>query len=188
MIKRYSLFAVCMTLFSATTLIQSFEKKQSASLNVAVAAPAKIVAWDLHKVLFTKQGKNGADCTPIEAMFDIVRELHAKGTTQVILSNIEAKHFEILCKRYPDHMKYFDLKRSLADAHFIFTRKPHKKYFNHFLEKNSDIEAINIIFFDDKDNNINGARKCGMWSSRLINKQETAPTIVRLTLKKQGLL
>ena len=68
-----------------------------------VAHKPTVIAWDLHKVLFTEQGKSGSDCTPREDMFALVKELHEKGIRQVILSNISKDSFATLVAQYPDH-------------------------------------------------------------------------------------
>ncbi len=116
-----------------------------------------IVAWDIHQVLCTKQASHGYKCTPQESTFELVKELHAKGVKQVILSNISRESFCKLLRRYPDHFKYFDMKRSLANAR-LFTRKPHGKCFKKFLKKNRDTRPSDIVFFDDKPKNVQGAR------------------------------
>ena len=132
---------------------------------VPIASPKavteKVVAWDIHKVLCTKPAKRGYQCTPQESTFELVRELHARGVKQVILSNISRESFCILIRCYPNYFKYFDREGSLADAQVLLTRKPHGKYFKIFLKNNPGIRPDNIIFFDDKPKNIKGAReKC----------------------------
>ncbi len=118
----------------------------------------KIVAWDIHQVLCTKQGSHGYKCSPQESTFELVKELHAKGVKQVILSNISSKSFCKLSRCYPQHFKYFDLSRSFTDAEFILTRKPHGKCFKKFLKKNRATRPSDIVFFDDKLKNVKGAR------------------------------
>ena len=109
----------------------------------------KIVAWDIHKVLFTEQGKHGYQCEPVKNTFELVKELHAQGVKQVILSNISERSFCKLIHIYPDYFKYFDLSGSMTEAEGIFTRKPHTKYFKKFLMKNNTVLSKDIIFFDE---------------------------------------
>lgn len=118
----------------------------------------KIVAWDIHQVLCTKQRNHGYQCSPQESTFELVKELHAKGVKQVILSNISSRSFCELSRCYPQHFRYFDLSGSFTDAEFIFTRKPHGKCFKKFLKKNRDTRPSDIVFFDDKLKNVKGAR------------------------------
>ena len=145
--------------------------------------PTKTVAWDLHSVVFTKQGKHGHNCEPVGAMVQIIRDLNAHGVRQVILSNISAESFNILKKRNPELFACFDLSGSLADAQGIFTRKPHRKYFDRFKERNKSVQSKDIIFLDDLEKNIVGARKSGFDAYKF-----TTPARARELFKKKGLL
>ena len=143
----------------------------------------KIVTWDIHKVLFTKQGKHGYQCTPQESTFELVKELHAKGVKQVILSNISSESFCELSRCYPQHFKYIDLSRSFTNAKFIFTRKPHGKCFKKFLKKNKYTRPSDIVFFDDKLKNVKGARELCIDGQLFCNAAQA-----RTILKHKGLL
>lgn len=131
----------------------------SAAKNVS---DQKIVAWDIHEVLFTKPLNHGWQCKPNPEMFKIVDKLKQDGVKQVIFSNISSSSFCKLIRLYPEHFKYFDLRHSMARAEGIFNRKPHGKYINKLLKKNSTVHPHNIIFFDDKKNNVEGACAYGI--------------------------
>lgn len=152
------------------------------SATSAFAAP-KVVAWDIHQVLCTKPVRHGYQCTPHEDTFELVKELHENGVKQVILSNISSSSFGILNKHYPEHFGYFDMSKSLANAHFVFTRKPHGKYYTKFLKLNNGINPGDMIFFDDKPENIKGARAHGIDGQIFCNAAQA-----RTILKQKGLL
>ncbi len=145
--------------------------------------PNKMVAWDIHRVLCTTPKRHGYQCRPQESTFELVKELHAKGVKQVILSNISDKSFGKLSRCYPRHFKYFDIGGSLTGAKGIFTRKPHRKYYKKFLQKNHNVHPRDIIFFDDKLENINGARKICI-DGQIFRSATQARTI----LNRKGLL
>ncbi len=189
MCKRFGhigLFSLAViALFSASLDAKSSEKKLAAQVALRkVQDASKIaVAWDIHKTLCTEQGKHGWDCRPKEDVFALVKKLHENGIKQVILSNISQDSYAKLFAQYPMHFKYFDPSGSLADAQGIFTRKPHGKYFEKFLAKNTDISPSNIIFFDDKSKNIEGARKKCISAYIFCNAGDTEHI-----LKRKGLL
>jgi len=127
----------------------------------AQAAP-QVVAWDIHEVLCSKPVGRGYNCTPDMKAFQLVKELHSNGVRQVILSNISRKSFEVLKKRHPKLLEVFEPRGSLADSHFVFTRKPHGKYFKKFMKRHRALDPSDILFFDDKAENIKGARSFGI--------------------------
>ena len=147
----------------------------------ALAAPL-IVAWDIHQVLFSKPKGQGYNCTPNEDTFKLVKELHEMGIRQVILSNISSTSYKKLSERYPKHFSYFDRAGSLADPHFVLTRKPHGKYYNKFMDRHPEISPQDILFFDDKKKNIKGACSLGI-DGQCFSDAKQARTI----LKKKGL-
>lgn len=128
----------------------------------APVSDEKVVAWDIHDVLFSKPFLHGWQCQPNPEMFKIVDGLKQRGIKQVIFSNISAESFLKLVRLYPEHFKYFDLNRSLAKADGIFMRKPHAKYMKHFLKRNKMVHPHNIIFFDDKESNTQSACEHGI--------------------------
>ncbi len=73
---------------------------------------------------------------------------------------------------YPAHFKHFDLRRSKANAEGIFTRKPHSKYINKFLKRNKMVSPHNIIFFDDKQKNVEGACAHGIDAYQVTNASQ----------------
>ena len=148
----------------------------------ALAAPL-VVAWDIHQVLCSKPKGQGYNCTPNEDTFKLVEELHEMGIRQVILSNISSRSYEKLSERYPEHFSYFDRAGSLADSHFLLTRKPHGKYYNKFMERHPEIGPQEVLFFDDKPENIKGARSFGIDGQLFLNAEQA-----RTILKNKGLL
>lgn len=113
-----------------------------------------VVAWDIHGVLCSLPNGSGYKCVPNEQTFELVKKLHEKGIKQVIFSNISDSSRRKLLELYPKHFQYFDFSKSMAKAEGIFTRKPHGKYIEKFLEKVWPMNATNIVFFDDKGKNV----------------------------------
>ncbi len=142
----------------------------------------KIVAWDIHEVLCSKPEKHGWQCVPNPQTFKIVEALSNNGVKQVIFSNISNNSFHKLIARYPHYFKHFDLSHSEANGQGVFSRKPHGKYINKFLQKNP-IDPQNIIFFDDIPQNIEAARRHGIDAHIFYN-----PAQVKEILKQKGML
>ncbi len=175
-IGQYSLLSITvLALFSGSLETKSSRKNIYAQVALKKVQQAeKIVAWDIHKVLCTKQ-KNitGDKCTPKEDVFNLVKTLNKNGIKQVILSNISRKGYCRLACKYPSYFKYFNQSGSLADAQGLRFRKPRTKYYKYFLRKNNDIQPKNIIFFDDKSENIKKARKNSIDAHLFCNAAET---------------
>lgn len=150
---------------------------------VGAYATPRIVAWDIHQVLCTKPIGLGHNCTPNKDTFKLVEELHAMGVRQVILSNISNRSYEKLTLLYPEYFSYFDRDGSLADAHFLLTRKPYGKYYNKFMQRHPALDPCEILFFDDKPENIKGARAFGIDGQLFCNAAQA-----RTILKRKGLL
>jgi FMN phosphatase YigB (HAD superfamily) len=118
-----------------------------------------VVAWDIHGVLCSEPDGRGYNCVPNPETFELVKKLHKKGVKQVLFSNISESSRRKLLERYPEFFQYFDLSKSMANGEGIFTRKPHGKYVEKFLERVWPMNATNIVFFDDKEKNVNAARE-----------------------------
>jgi FMN phosphatase YigB (HAD superfamily) len=126
---------------------------------IAEADKKIVVAWDIHGVLCSQPKWHGYNCVPNQQTFELVKKLHEKGVKQVLFSNISESSRKKLIERYPELFSYFDLSKSMAKAEGIFTRKPHSKYIEKFLEKVWPMNATNIVFFDDKKDNVRAARE-----------------------------
>ncbi len=112
-----------------------------------------VVAWDIDDVLL----HNGKPC---KSAFDIVTELHKKGTRQVLFSNKPQWRFDRLRKAYPAYFntRYFDLSRSVIGGG-MFEKKPYAPNYKTIRRYN---KGDGMIFFDDKAKNIVAARHHGM--------------------------
>ncbi len=117
-----------------------------------------VVAWDIHGVLCSQPAWSGHNCCPNAQTVALVKKLHAQGIKQVIFSNISQGSMQKLHQKFPELFDCFDWSRSMAKAEGIFTRKPHSKYIEKFLVKTWPTNARNIIFFDDKETNVQAAR------------------------------
>ena len=119
---------------------------------------------------------------PINTMVDLLKELKAKGSELHIASNIGARRFEFLKKRYPDIIALFDkAKITNSDVQHL-VKKPSQEYFMSYLKDyNSDHRSI--IFIDDKEQNIEAATKVGIIGIRFISADK-----LRCTFSKLGIL
>ena len=121
-----------------------------------------VVGWDIHGVLFKKHGHRGYQASPIQPTFELVKQLDDKGVKQVIMSNISCRSFKKLYKKYGEsHFKYFS---QIFISDNIGHSKPSKRYYQHVLRNITTNDGMcfkpsNLVFFDDKNNNVNGARK-----------------------------
>ncbi len=118
-----------------------------------------VVAWDIHGVLCSLPDGHGYNCVPNKQTFELVKKLHEKGVKQVLFSNISESSRRKLLERYSKYFQYFDLSKSMAKGEGIFTRKPHGKYVEKFLERVWPMNATNIVFFDDREENVRAARE-----------------------------
>lgn len=156
----------------------------SALISAPTAQPIKaskdaVIAWDLHQVLFTKPHGHGHECHPKMETFSIVKMLYERRIRQTILSNISKKSFCKLFKKNPTLFSYFDLSNSLVDTSGIFDRKPHSKYYKNYLAKNNGTKPDNIIFIDDKLENIRGARKHHMQAIQFCSAKQVHQELVK---------
>ncbi len=185
MFKRKSLLLALLLPAGMLFAVRKHSKKaishrSATAKHLATSNNAKIVAWDIHKMLFTEPDGHGWECLPKMDTFKIVEELHNNGIQQVILSNISHKSFGKLSMNNAPLMKYFNFSGSLGDSSGIFNRKPHGKYYKQFLRKNSGIAPKNIIFFDDKAKNICGACEQGMTAVQFCNASQARQKLVQL--------
>lgn len=92
----------------------------------------------------------------------LVKQLHENGYAQHIGSNIGKVIFEIFAPQYPSIFNYFSY------IHIINTneastkiKKPNKEFFTSYLAVHKK-QPENILFIDDRWDNIKAARACGM--------------------------
>ncbi|PKN03434.1 hypothetical protein CVU75_02230 [Candidatus Dependentiae bacterium HGW-Dependentiae-1] len=151
MFKNHFFTLSCLVVsFASTSILHADEKK-----NV-------VVAWDIHGVLCSQPAWTGHNCRPNTQTVELVKKLHAQGVKQVIFSNISQGSMRKLQQKFPELFNCFDWSKSMANAEGIFTRKPHGKYIEKFLAKTGSRNANNIVFFDDKENNVRAACRYGM--------------------------
>lgn len=148
-------------LISAPALAKS--KKSHKHVAIAIAkmqqnnTPTRVVVWDIDDVLYTK--KTG----PNEDAFKIVKDLKERGVKQVLFSNKPEKEYLKLKKTHPAYFNagYFDESLSLVKPK-LFERKPHHKYIHKFIAKHNKKNLHNMVFFDDKRDNVISANEHGI--------------------------
>jgi|GEM_PF-2291683 len=127
---------------------------------------------------------------PMGGMRNLVQELHALGIEQHIGSNIgKSSFYRLLDKqKYPQIaaiFKYMDIDKSIVSEFENGTviKKPDAQFFERYLTKNDiNLSQSNIIFIDDRWDNVRVARSMGFDGILFKN-----PNQLRTELRKRGL-
>lgn len=122
---------------------------------------------------------------------DIIKELAQNGYTHHIGSNIGQTAFLELSDpetspEFCDLFKLFDLEQSHVVAHKdgLVVKKPDPEFFKQYLEKNNlDLESTQIIFIDDKKENVIAAREIGFTAIRFKNADQLRKDLAELGIK-----
>jgi FMN phosphatase YigB (HAD superfamily) len=107
-----------------------------------------------------------------EGVEALLRELQGKGLELGCLSNTTKQHWDFLmgdAARYPSMRR---LKHAHA-SHLIGAMKPDEKIYRAF-ERLTGRCAQDLVFFDDLERNVAGARACGWRAERIDPKGEPA--------------
>lgn len=105
--------------------------------------------------------------TPNKQMFQLVKELNQAGYKQYIFSNIGPITLAELQHDYPQHFAHFshlqNVINKVTPAPDQWIQKPNRKaYEKALMAVNMHNHPQNIIFIDDRENNIAQAHKTGM--------------------------
>lgn len=95
-----------------------------------------------------------------EPMVRIIKALKARGNRVICLSNTFQPHWDVIEERKLD--QYFD---AVYLSHEMRLSKPSAAFFNKVLEKEG-VEARDVFFTDDRDENVEAAAKLGMKTFR----------------------
>ena len=122
---------------------------------------------------------------PMEETIAIIKELADNPSyTHHVGSNMGQTVFKTITdpKQYPQFQRlfqYFDLQRSHVSSSSV--RKPDPRFFEEYLDKNKiDLEKTRVIFIDDKNKNIQAARKVGLEVVRFKNAQQLRHDLSRM--------
>lgn len=119
-----------------------------------------IDAYD--KTLWTIAQEMAAAYDPIAGMQELLEELHQRGYTQRIATNMSAQDYENLVKKHPQLFKYLDGGLTVDATQQPIIRKPLPEYFEHYDHSYNADHAKKIIFIDDNILNVNAAQAHGM--------------------------
>lgn len=125
---------------------------------------------------------------PMQDTVAIIKELSQKGYTHHIGSNIGNTAFIALSdpEQYPELyeiFKHFDLTQSHVVAHRNgqVVKKPDPEFFKQYLTKNNiDLSETEIIFIDDKKENIEAARELGLTAVQFKNATQLRKDLAAL--------
>jgi putative hydrolase of the HAD superfamily len=107
---------------------------------------------------------NGLVVGPYPGTWELVRELNSKGVTTACLSNTNALHWEYMTTGAIPALAEL---RYLLASHVIGLEKPNLAFYRHF-ETVVEVTPADVVFFDDVEANVLGAREAG-WRSELID-------------------
>ncbi|SET02074.1 HAD-IA family hydrolase [Thorsellia anophelis] len=112
-------------------------------------------------------------------VLDLVRQIKAQGHRVVMLSNTNLAHTLYWQSEYPEVLAPFD---HVYLSHEIGMRKPDKEIYEYVLNQEG-YKAEGTIFFDDNQDNINGAKTLGIESVLVSDK-----TTIERYLKSRNIL
>jgi len=122
---------------------------------------------------------------PIPQTVKIIQELHEAGHRQFTGSNMGKSFFDDLLKR--DEMQffktYFDLKNSVyvtIDGLRRNIRKPRKQFYQELMDINPNIDVHDVIFIDNKKENVQAAREVGMTGILFKNPKQLQKKLTKL--------
>lgn len=104
----------------------------------------KVVVFDIYGVMVDKRGDLH------DGIIDIIRELKKKNIKLFLCSNSSRKMLEIWESKY-DFLKYFD---EVVLAERVKASKPEPEMFQEIINLNPKILPHNVLFIDDRDENI----------------------------------
>ena len=123
--------------------VDDFWKKAKEELNVEDIDDVRQIFFDAYE--------------PQKSSIDLINKIKKKNIKVAFLSNNPKDRAEYLNKKY-DFISLFDFGYFSFNAH---VRKPDKKIYQKFLE-NFDLDANEIIYIDDKEENLKPAKELGM--------------------------
>lgn len=106
----------------------------------------------------------------------LARELKSKGIIIAILSNTVDSHAEVNRR----HGIYEPFGDNVFLSHEIGIRKPDTKLYSFVLERLSINDASQVLFIDDKSENLEPAKQLGMQTILAINERQIVRELQRL--------
>lgn len=107
---------------------------------------------------------------PVKAGIEFVKKCKKRGLNLFILSNIDAKSYELFRKRYPDLFNLFD-ERNIFISGQMGLIKPDPAIYEILLCE-ARIDPDTCVFFDDQKENVESARACGISAFQCTRKKK----------------
>ena len=104
----------------------------------------RVIVFDIFGVVVNKDGSLQ------DSVLDIIKELKKRKYKLVLCSNSSRKMLEVWNLKY-DFFKYFD---DMILAEDVKANKPDPRMFKEIIDRNDDVLPQNILFVDDKDENV----------------------------------
>lgn len=104
----------------------------------------KVIVFDIYGVIVDKEGNLQ------EGMLDILKGLKEKKFKLLLCSNSSRRMIEIWDSKY-DFLKYFD---DVILSEDVKVNKPEPEMFREIIDRNNNVLPQNILFIDDKDENV----------------------------------
>lgn len=111
----------------------------------------------------------------------MIQRLRDRGYTLHVLSNIGAESFRRLQIKFAAlfHCFTFVLTANPVDHHGALIRKPDAAFFTHYLER-VKARAANIVFIDDRRENVEAARRIGMRAIHFKNAEQLTAELTNM--------
>ena len=121
---------------------------------------------------------------PYPGVGELLLELHARGLVTGCLSNTNERHWRTLM-RHPEYapLRHFDHRFA---SHETRAMKPAKNAYQH-VERATGFAGEEILFFDDKAENVDAAREVG-WHAEHVAPAENPIGQLREILRRYGLV
>ena len=108
---------------------------------------------------------------PIKKTINIIEKLKSNGYQVYILSNIGERSLKHISLKYPEIFKLFDGIMTSTHKDNYNLKKPKKEMFEKYLQTFGQ-KPTNLFFIDDKQANLETAKKLGMRTHRFTSSQK----------------
>ena len=127
----------------------------------AAASASERGAWNrvLQRRRRLLEGAFRARFTPISPVVELTHRLAAEGRTLALASNTNPLDYATVERQYPDLLTPFEARIFLS--YRLGVMKPDQRFYAHILERLA-LPASSCVFVDDKEENVEAARRAGM--------------------------
>lgn len=123
---------------------------------------------------------------PFPGVSEMIDDLHARGINTACLSNTNGNHWRMM--QDPSNANFLPLHRLTHRfaSHLIGCCKPDEAIYEH-VERATDVQGNQILFFDDAAANVEAARRRG-WNAEVITTDREPVDQMRGHLARYGVL